>query len=302
MKNSKNTLDKCYPEIASEWDFNKNNGLTPDMVTATSGRKVWWQCEKGHEWEALISNRTRAKSGCPYCAGKKAIVGVNDLATADPQLASEWHPIKNGSLTPSDVMSSSKKKIWWICSEEHEWNATLDSRNKGHGCPYCSGRRAVKGKNDLASHRPDIAKLWHPTKNGNKDINEVTVASGRKFWWLGECGHEWETKVSTMCAKNTLTLCPICNGQNRTSFPEQAIFFYAQMIFPDVISRYGTQKKEIDVYSPSMNIGFEYDGLLYHTGSTREVEKDEYFAEKGITIFHFNVSALYFGIIHDGTR
>lgn len=74
------------------------------------------------------------------------------------------------------------------------------------------------------------------------------------------------------------------------------------MIFPDVISRYGTQKKEIDVYSPSMNIGFEYDGLLYHTGSTREVEKDEYFAEKGITIFHFNVSALYFGIIHDGTR
>lgn len=111
MKNSKNTLDQCYPEIASEWDFNKNNGLTPDMVTATSGRKVWWQCEKGHEWEALISNRTRAKSGCPYCAGKKAIVGVNDLATANPQLASEWHPIKNGSLTPSDVMSSSKKKI-----------------------------------------------------------------------------------------------------------------------------------------------------------------------------------------------
>lgn len=277
-----------YPELAKEWHIDKNEGLSPSEVTASSGKKVWWKCSKGHEWQTAISNRTKRNSGCPYCAGKKPIVGVNDLETLNPQLALQWHPTKNGSITPRDVMTSSKRKFWWICEEGHEWEANLDSRNKGHGCPYCSGRRAVPGINDLLSLRPDIAKLWHPTKNGDVSVSDVTVASGVKYWWLGECGHEWQTKVSTMCDKNTLTLCPVCSSQNRTSFPEQAIFYYLKKLFSDTVSRFGTQRKEIDVYIPSLSIGFEYDGMRYHSDETefKEREKDIFFSKQGIKLFH----------------
>ena len=64
----------------------------------------------------------------------------NILAIKNPQLASEWHPTKNENLTPNDVGIGSKKKVWWLGKCDHEWAATISSRNKGNGCPYCSGK------------------------------------------------------------------------------------------------------------------------------------------------------------------
>jgi len=106
-----NNLANVYPDIAKEWHPTKNGDLMPQRMTPKSGKKVWWQCAKGHEWESVISNRTRKGSKCPFCLGKKAIVGINDLQTTNPKLASEWHPNKNGLLTPQDMMRSSKEKI-----------------------------------------------------------------------------------------------------------------------------------------------------------------------------------------------
>ena len=283
-----NDLLSTAPDIAKEWHPIKNEPVRPDAITPNSGKNIWWQCKLGHEWQATVSNRTRKHSGCPYCTGKKTIIGVNDLQTINPELAKQWHPTRNGEFTPEQVMCSSKKKIWWLCGKGHEWETTLDSRKRGHGCPYCSGRFAITGETDLQTLRPDIAQYWHPTKNGKITPSSVTVASGVKYWWLGTCGHEWETKVSTMCDKNTLSICPVCSSQNRTSFPEQAIFFYIQKAFPDCVSRYGAHKKELDIYIPSASIGIEYDGLRYHTQETeeKEKEKDEFFLSLGIQVFH----------------
>ena len=38
------------------------------MVTASSGRKVWWQCGSGHEWRTTINGRGYGSHGCPACA------------------------------------------------------------------------------------------------------------------------------------------------------------------------------------------------------------------------------------------
>lgn len=73
----------------------------------------------------------------------KLIVGLNDLATVNLDLAAEWHPTKNGSLLPSQVTAGSSKKVWWLGKCGHEWEAGVSSRNKGIGCPYCSGHRAI---------------------------------------------------------------------------------------------------------------------------------------------------------------
>ena len=65
-----NDLLTLNPTLAKEWNFEKNGTLTPDQVTAKSHKKVWWKCGKGHEWEAIVVNRTRGL-GCPFCAGRR---------------------------------------------------------------------------------------------------------------------------------------------------------------------------------------------------------------------------------------
>lgn len=111
-----NDLSTFRPEVAQEWNFEKNKNLTPDQVTVCSNKKVWWKCKNGHEYEASINQRTRKErgEGCPYCANKKLLPGFNDLKTVCPEVAVEWHPFRNGNFRPEDVFASCGKKVWWI--------------------------------------------------------------------------------------------------------------------------------------------------------------------------------------------
>lgn len=135
-----NDLQSKYPRVADEWNTEKNNGTTPYIVTAKSGKKVWWKCKVGHEWQATIYQRTQLNTGCPYCAGKRIIPGVTDLLSVRPDLAEEWDYSKNKDVLISSVGIGSHKKVWWICKNGHEWQATIYSRKKGQ-CPFCFGKR-----------------------------------------------------------------------------------------------------------------------------------------------------------------
>ena len=124
-----------HPNIAKEWDYEKNEGLTPEMVTAGSEKKVYWKCKKEHSWMAVI--KSRRKNGCPICSNKIVLAGFNDLATTNPKLTKEWHPTLNYPLSPQQVTQGSSKKVWWQCKEGHEWIATVCNRNSGRGCDAC---------------------------------------------------------------------------------------------------------------------------------------------------------------------
>ena len=140
-----NDLQTINPKLASEWNYKRNNGLTPMDVMPNSNLTVWWKCCKDHEWQASIINRNKGR-GCPYCSNKKILKGYNDLATINPRLASEWNYDKNTGLSPTDVGANGHNKVWWKCSKGHEWQATINNRNKGTGCPYCSGHKKQKNK------------------------------------------------------------------------------------------------------------------------------------------------------------
>ena len=160
-----NDLATTHPELVKEWNFDKNIGLSPKSVKAGAHQKVWWIDKYGHEWQAQVSDRAIKKSKCPYCSGRKALKGVNDLESIRPDVAKEWHPVKNGDLKPDNVTTYSTKKVWWIGKCGHEWEATVVTRtSQNAGCPYCKGHGVLKGFNDLETLCPDIAKQWHPTK------------------------------------------------------------------------------------------------------------------------------------------
>lgn len=126
----------------------------------------------------------------------RLIKGENDLATLNPTLAKEWHPTGNGNLKPEDVTPGSGKEVWWLCPKGHHYLMVVNQRAKrGYGCPYCSGHRALKGVNDLATTRPDLAQEWNYEKNGNLTPHDVTVGSNKKVWWLCEKGHAYEQLI-----------------------------------------------------------------------------------------------------------
>ena len=137
-----NDLATQYPQLAAQWDAAKNGTLTPELVTAGSNRRVWWRCEKGHSYPAVIAHRVRSGSDCPYCSNHKVLPGFNDLATIEPVVASQWHPTRNGSLTPQQVTPGSRRKVWWLCDKGHAWRAVVNSRTGKQrcGCPICAGR------------------------------------------------------------------------------------------------------------------------------------------------------------------
>ena len=144
LATKEHNLQIINPHLANQWHPAKNGVLTPTDVTPVSGKEVWWICDKGHEWEAAISDRTNG-GGCPYCSGRR-VCEDNCLQTVNPGLAKEWHPSKNGSLTPRDVVSHSTKRVWWICNRGHEWEAVVSNRSNGTGCPYCARERRFNGQ------------------------------------------------------------------------------------------------------------------------------------------------------------
>ena len=62
-----------YPELVAEWHPTKNGDKHPDDYLYQSNKKVWWICDKSHEWEATGNNMTSAarKNFCPHCRKEK---------------------------------------------------------------------------------------------------------------------------------------------------------------------------------------------------------------------------------------
>lgn len=208
----------AYPKIAKEWHPSKNAPLVPQDVSASSKEKVWWQCAVGHEWQVKICTRTFSKSSCPECSKVNSKSrSLPSLEKHSPDLAMQWHPFKNGDLKPSNISAGSSKKVWWVCPSysEHEWQATLANRRKGRGCPYCA-KTIVNPQDTLLARFPNIAKQWHPTKNGELKPSNIGYGSARTVWWQckDESGHEWQTTVTarTNKKKKNKSVCPFCSN------------------------------------------------------------------------------------------
>lgn len=264
-----NSLKLLFPNLAKEWHPTKNGNLKPENVARGSSKKAWWLCSKGHEWYTQIINRTKG-GGCPHCIGRR-LSNTNNLKFANPDLAKEWHPTKNGNLKPEHVFKSSGKKVWWVCSKGHEWITKVLSRSHGTGCPYCSGKK-VGEDNNLKFLFPDLAKEWHPTKNGNLKPEHIFKSSNKKVWWLCANGHEWLTKNSHRVSSGSN--CPKCS--NQSSKAEFRILAELEKLFKKVQSRFKYKKAEIDIYINDINVGIEYDGSYFHKRKDSDEKKNKY--------------------------
>lgn len=197
------------PELSTEWCYRLNRGFGSEDFSRASHVKAWWNCSACHrEYKAQICNRSLLHSGCPYCTSKK-VCSENALSTRNRRISREWHPTKNGALTPRDVTSASAKKVWWLCSGcARGFKAIIDNRTRiNSGCPYCTSKQTCRD-NSLSTCFRTIAREWHPTKNGKLKPSTITAKSGRKVWWICARKHAWEASVANRTSRKSG--CPRC--------------------------------------------------------------------------------------------
>ena len=223
-----------YPNLVSQWHPTKNGDLKPEDFKFGSHKKVWWKCPiaSDHEWQDTVAHRTNGRN-CPCCHGLK-VVKSNCLETKFPEIAKQWHPTKNGKLTPRDVVYGSGKKVWCKCpvAKDHEWEKKINARTSGINCPCCSNYKVVKSNCLLITH-PEIAKQWHPFKNTLKP-DDVVSGSHEKVWWVCHKKHEWQAMIND---RRSGYGCPICmesRGENIINkiLIENNISFERQCKFP----------------------------------------------------------------------
>lgn len=304
ITNKTNSLQHNYPKIAKQYHPTRNpkpiNTIKKGMRTS-----VWWQCKKGHEWKTSPYNRVKQNDGCSYCGGRFA-TPENNLQQANPKIAKQWHPTKNGTQTPKTTTPKSNKPVWWQCEKRHEWKTIVNDRTvKKSGCPYCM-RKKVSPDNNLAVTHPKIAAEWHPELN---KLTPTEVLSGSKthYWW--QCStnpqHIWKTGISTRTAKNGSN-CKDCSPTPRTSKLEKRIREHLS----ELITVQKTKESGIYVPTPlsdrkrvevDMNgtykshpIVIEYDSYYWHSGRggtddptpsmERDIRKTQRLLENGYTV------------------
>ena len=209
------------------------------------------------------------------------------LSLKHPELAKEWHPKRNGNLTPDTVSVLSEDIAWWLCPALHPYELRINNRVNDYSseisCPICREKKELKqqtktkpqqslwitDRNRLSIRAPHIASLWHPTKNGNFTPDSFSIGHSGKAWWLCPNGHETFSIIAAKI-KSKPPHCSKCWTYN--SLPEMRLVAELSQIFT-IENRFIIDKMEIDVFIPKLKIGIEYDGSFWHRKKNK-MERD----------------------------
>ena len=266
-----------HPDLLDEWNFDRNQELDPFRLKPASSTRAWWKCrECGHEWQTTIGLRTTAGTSCAPCSYKQRGVKRQtpspgqSLAELFPDVVKEWDWEKNGELDPRKLKPGSDLKVWWVCAQRgHRWQAHIYHRASSEptGCFECV--HLPEPGSSFADLNAEIAREWHPTKNGAKRPDELKPGSAFRAWW--KClarGHEWETTVSNRNGPNASS-CPTCTmwgtsaSQIRLAYELRAVGLAVALDHPKIPVP-GRRPVAADIVIPERNLIIEYDGSHHH--------------------------------------
>lgn len=290
-----NDLASKYPEIAAMWS--SKNKLSVSEVPAGSGKKALFKCRDcGQEFETEIYKVANAvdngTTGCPVCAGKKIVPGVNDLVSQCPEAAAMWS--SKNKKSASEVAAKSNKKAFFKCRNCGQEFKTAIARvanavdNGNTGCPVCVGKKIVSGVNDLASQCPEAAAMW--SSKNKLSASEVAVKSNQKaFFKCRDCGQEFEASICNVvrAVSHDCTGCYDCamRKSNAISKPE---WFYTRLMlafagesgipnpFFDARCILGENSfMGLDFVDHIQKLIYEYNGNAWH-GNDEHAAKDRF--------------------------
>ena len=289
IKRHLNSLEKsgCIINelLIKEWDYKSNIG-NPSDYTKGSPSKVFWICSKcNYRYKSSINDRTNGR-GCPVCANKLVVKGVNDFLTTHPNIAAEWDYEKN-DLTPDQITYGYGKKVWWKCINGHSYQATVNHRTgkNGTGCPLCfKGRQtsfaeqafyfyikkvypdAINSYKDIFSNGMELdiyipsiklgieydGEAWHKKNNFDRELNKYKICKSHNIKLLRLKEKRYENDIYT--ADRILCIENMYKKENLY----QAIFFIISEISPETNM---WTRKYLDDWYTKLDINLDRDEL-----------------------------------------
>lgn len=272
-----NDLATTFPHLVERWYH--ENVKTPEQVSSGSDYRAKWLCpDCGQVTEERVYRRARENRGCPVCAGRVTVAGVNDLATLRPDIAAQFVRDPLDKHDPTTVPAGSTKRFEWRCDAcGHIWEQRVSHRAAGRGCPACSGKVVVPGINDLATKFPDIAAELN---DENYTADQLLPNSNTNVQWTCSEGHTWKTRVFNRTRNDSG--CNTCVRKEFSSVFERDILALVRGVLPktDIIptARSVVKNRELDIYIPGLRLAIEANGVYWHTEQFGKTE--HYHADK----------------------
>ena len=269
-------LKEQYPELALEFDGNKNLTLRLDDITTGSNRRVFWLCNNGHSWVAVV--QSRIKNGfarkCPYCSGVRASREQN-FAITYPHLILVWDFEKNKQL-PEKFTTKSNKVVFWKCELGHRWEKSIKQTVLQNGkCLICQEKKSVSKSYNLENKYPELMKFWDYENNLNPP-STFTPFSSKVVYWKCVNGHNYQQNIVNKTRSKYG--CPHCKVKGSRN--EVRLFCELKSIGIEVYLRHKINGIEFDIYLPQLKFAIEYDGAYYHRNRVDADKKKNLAAEK----------------------
>lgn len=249
-----------FPELKKEYDFEKNKGIDIDCLSAYSHGSVFWICPKGHSYPARISDRTQNGSGCPFCAGKRAIPNETNLFYLYPKLKEMWDYDSNTGLDSDELTAGSNRKVVWKCEKGHRFPRIIEDMIKSSNCPFCSKKLAIPNETDILTEHPEVIPWIDFDNNEWIDFSHIRSGSGLNIKWKCPQGHTFNDEIYAFVERGRR--CPYCSGRRKT--PENGLMAKYPEIAKRMIGRTDEEKKIIAPHSHTYykwicDVGHIYD-------------------------------------------
>lgn len=313
----KESAAELFPSLLDEFHPTKNGCFDLSKVQPGYSKKIWWKCNKGHEWEGTVQNRTRLGSGCHQCGRSKANDSMRGRAKPPepgqslqeryPEIAKYWHPTKN-SVSPDMVGARTERKFWWQCKRGHETYTSSHSKITKTGsfpCRECEpiNRATPKPGKSLADVYPEVAKFWHPTKNGDLKPTGVTPHANLYVYWICDDGHTTRALINSRASGFTCGECHIGTKSKIEGIFRDAIRDTVLWDVPDgnarlLIPLRNRSSMQVDIVGDDQygnKVAIEYDGEYYHSSVENrkmDVEKTLALLNAGYKVIRIREHAL----------
>lgn len=305
------SLEAVAPDLAEQWDSERNGDSAPSQIAPNDNRLYWWKCPVAddHRWRASPNNRFGKGSGCRMCAGLEAS-STNNLML-HTALMQEWCWALNEGVDPSTITQGNLQGFEWLCSRHPEEHGTFPQSpykriSRGQGCPSCAGH-VVTETNSLAVVNKDLAAQLDPTKAPFKTADEVSYGYTSNVWWRCPVWpelHSWDATPNNRHSNDTG--CPDCKlpGASRQEirfvFELAAVLGVNPRLHKVEGVKLGNGTCLVDFLDPELRLAVEFDGSYWHKQKSASDEtKRRKLEEEGWMVLRLRERPLALTGLHD---